>query len=103
MEKLMFKFLDQIRPNMFVLKTKFGNVPAYNRSGNFVVGDEKRKDIERLCRFFSIHDYDGKYIYEKWLGTKPIYVRIKNSTNDTVLVPESEVNNVSTTNYKVGN
>ena len=100
MEKLMFKFLDQIRPNMFVLKTNIGNVTRYNRSGNFVVGDEKRKDIERLCRFFSIHDYDGKYIYEKWLETKPIYVRIKNSTNDTVLVPESEVNNVSTTNYE---
>ena len=98
----MFRYLDNIRPNVFVLKTKFGNVPRYNREGDFVVGNEKRKDIERLCRFFSIHHYDGKDVYDRWLETKPIFVRIKNSTNDSVFVPESEANNVSTTNYKVG-
>lgn len=99
----MFRYLDSRNPGFFRYRTKFGIIPRYNRKGDYVVGNEKRKDIERLCRFFSIHHYDGKDIYERWLETKPIYVRIKNSTNDNVFVPESEANNVSTTNYKVGN
>ena len=98
----MFRFLDQMRPNMFVVKTKFGNVPRYNREGDFIVGNEKRKDIEKLCHYFCLEYYQGKLIYENWMATKPTYVRVKNSTNDTVLVPESKVDNSTTTDYKVG-
>ena len=53
MEKMMFKFLNHLNPNMFLLETKFGNIPRYSRGGTFLIGDEKRKQIMLLCDFFS--------------------------------------------------
>ena len=87
MEKQMFNFLDFMNPNMYVLETKFGTIPRYNREGNYVIGDEKRKQILLLCSFFSCEYDDGLSVYNKWLSTKPIYVRMKNSTTD-LLVPK---------------
>ena len=84
----MFNFLDLMSPNMYVLETKFGTIPSYNREGNYVIGDEKRKQILLLCSFFSCEYDDGLSVYNKWLSTKPIYVRIKNSTTD-LLVPKT--------------
>ena len=87
----MFKFLDHLNPNIFLLETKFGTIPRYSREGDyvfdFVVGDEKRKQILLLCSFFSCEYSDGLSLYDKWLSTKPIYVRMKNSTTD-LLVPK---------------
>lgn len=88
MEKMMFKFLDLMNPNMFRLETKFGNVPRYNGEDNFIVGNEKRRQILLLCDFFSCEFDNGLSVYEKWLSSKPVYVRIKNSTTD-FLVPKS--------------
>lgn len=88
MEKMMFKFLDLMNPNMFRLETKFGNVPRYNGEDNFIVGDERHKQIFSLCSFFSCEFDYGLSVYEKWLSSKPIYVHIKNSTTD-FLVPKS--------------
>jgi len=48
----MFKFLDLMNPNMYVLETKFGLIPRYSREGDYVVG-EKRKQILSLCSFFT--------------------------------------------------
>ena len=88
MENMMFKFLDHLNPNMFILETKFGLIPRYSRGGNYVVGDERREQILLLCDFFSCEFDYGLSIYEKWLSGKPIYVRVKNSTSD-VFVPKS--------------
>ena len=79
---MMFKFLDLMNPNMFILETKFGNVSSYNGEDNFIVGDERRKQILSLCSFFSCEFDYGLSVYEKWLSGKPVYVRIKNSTTD---------------------
>lgn len=82
MEKMMFKFLDHLNPNMFLLETRFGNIPRYNREGSYVVTSEKHKQILLLCDFFSCEFDNGATVYEKWLSSKPIYVRLKNSTSD---------------------
>ena len=86
MEKHMFNFLDLMNPNMYVLETKFGTIPRYNREGTYVISEEKRTQIWLLCSFFSCKYDDGLSVYDKWLSTKPIYVRMKNSTTD-LLVP----------------
>ena len=88
MEKMMFKFLDLRNPNMFLLETKFGIIPRYSREGNYVIGEEKLKQIEVLCDFFSCEYGYGLSVYDKWLNSRPVYVRIKNSTSD-VFVPKS--------------
>ena len=87
MEQMMFRFLDLLNPNIFVLETKFGNVPRYNGEDNFIVGEEKRKQIKLLCNMFSCEYNDGLSVYDKWLSSKPIYVRLKSSTSD-VFVPK---------------
>ena len=88
MEKQMFNFLDLMNPNMYVLETKFGTIPCYICEGNYVIADEKHKQILLLCSFFSCEYLDGLSVYDKWLSTKSIYVRMKNSTTD-LLVPKS--------------
>jgi hypothetical protein len=87
MEKMMFKFLDLMNPNIYVLETKFGNIVRYGRKGDYVVTGDKRKQILSLCSFFTCEFDYGLSVYEKWLSGKPIYVRIKNSTTD-FLVPK---------------
>ena len=87
MEKQMFKFLDHLNPNIFLLETKFGTIPRYSREGDYVIGDEKHKQILLMCDFFSYKYNDGVSVYDKWLSRKPIYVRIKNSTTE-LLVPK---------------
>ena len=82
MEQMMFRFLDLLNPNIFVLETKFGNVPRYNGEDNFIVGEEKRKQIKLLCNMFSCEYNDGLSVYDKWLSSKPVYVRLKSSTSD---------------------
>lgn len=82
MEKMMFKFLDLMNPNMFMVETKFGVLPLYNREETILIGDERRNQIMSLCSFFSCEFDYGLSVYEKWLSGKPVYVRIKNSTTD---------------------
>ena len=82
MEKVMFKFLDRLNPNMFLLETKFGTIPRYSREGDYVIGEEKLKQVSLLCDFFSCENDYGLSVYDKWLSSKPVYVRIKNSTSD---------------------
>ena len=96
MEKMMFKFLDDLDPNMFRYRTKFGIIPHYSRGGTYLVSDERSRQVIMLCKFFSCEYNYGLSVYEKWLETKPIYIRMKNSTTE-VFVLESTVNNSTTT------
>lgn len=79
MEKLMYMFLDSLNPDIFILKTKFGTLPHYSRGGSYLIGDEKRRQILLLCEFFPC-EYDfGLSIYDKWLKTKPVCIRLKDT------------------------
>lgn len=96
MKEMMFEFLDDFYPDVFLYRTKFGVIPKYNISGDYAINDVKRKHIKMLSNFFSCH-YDVSWeVYEEWLNRKPIYVRIKNSTNNDTFVLESQVNHHTT-------
>lgn len=90
---MMFEFLNTFCPDVFLLRTKFGIIPRYNNNPDNCSFEEiKRKHVKMLYNFFSCDlDYCTD-VYKQWLNSKPIYVRIKNSTNDSVFVPESESN-----------
>lgn len=84
----MFRFLNTLRPNLYIIRTKFGDVPQYYGEWNryYAIVDVKYKDIVKLCNTFGISKEDGELVYNKWLKTKPVYTRMKNSTNESVLV-----------------
>lgn len=96
MEKLMFDFLDDLDPNMFRYRTKFGVIPHFSRGGTYLVSDEKSRQIIMLCKFFSCEYNYGLSVYERWMNSKPIYVRMKNSTTE-IFVLESKADNCITT------
>ena len=93
----MFLFLDEMNPDMFILRTKFGTLPHYSRKGTYVISDEKRRQVKLLCEYFSCDFANGLKVYDKWLLGKPVYVRIKNSTNEYVFVADSDIVNISST------
>ena len=69
------------------IRTKFGDVPQYYKDRNYAIVDVKYKDIDKLCKTFGISSEDGVIVYNDWLSSRPVYTRLKNSTNDSVLVP----------------
>ena len=88
MNKLMFKYLNKAHPKSYVVKTKFGNVPHFDEEGSFTLLDKKNKIISMLCDLFSCDKDYATEIYESWVKTLPIYVRMKGTTNTTILVME---------------
>ena len=86
--KPMYMFLDKLHPNLFRYRTKFGIIPRYNKRGSYTISGVRDKDIMKLCNTFNISWEDGKNVYTSRLSTKPVAVRIKNSTNEDVFVFE---------------
>ena len=84
----MFRFLNTLRPNLYFIRTKFGDVPQYYKewNRNYAIVEMKYKDIDKLCNTFGIFKEDGVIVYNNWLSSRPVYTRLKNSTNDSVLV-----------------
>lgn len=83
MEKLMFTFLDTMNPKVFLLMTKFGTTPYHRDGDNYVISDEKHKVAHKLCDFFSCEYSYALLVYNKWLRTKPICVRVVDPEDDT--------------------
>ena len=86
MEKQMYNFLDTCYPTVFILETKFGNAVKYDRNLVFSVMD-KHFAVDHLCSFFSLTIPEGQDVFDSWLKTRPVYVRLGNSTTD-VYVPK---------------
>ena len=82
----MYKFLDTCYPTVFVVETKFGNAVKYNGNQVFAVMD-KHFAVDHLCSFFSLTIPEGQDVFDSWLKTRPVYVRLGNSTTD-VYVPK---------------
>lgn len=83
MEQLMYKFLETTNPNLFMLKTKFGITPYHHNGDNYVISDEKRKVAHKLCDFFSCDYSYACLVYDKWLQTKPVCVRVVDPEDNT--------------------
>lgn len=90
MNKLMYNFLDNLYPNFVVRKTKFGN--SYINNGDLFSVEDKMCAIKSICNFFSVTVFDGTVIFKSWIKTKPVYVRLENSTTD-IFVPKPNVSN----------
>ena len=89
----MYDFLDSLYPTFYVHETKFGNV-FYDKGTMFSAMD-KWYAIDSLCQFFSITFSEGDEVFESWVKTKPVYVRLGNSTTDVYVpkIPETYSSN----------
>lgn len=88
MKKLMFKYLKKTYPKAYVVKTKFGNLPHFGDEGSYTLLDKKIRIITMLSDLFSCDKDFATEVYESWVGMLPVYVRMKNGTNSSVLVME---------------
>ena len=85
MEKLVFEYLSGSNPDVYIKKTKFGHcicVPDKNMQW-FQLEDILIKKIQSM---FSCSERDAERLVEVWVNSRPVYVEIPNSTNDSVLV-----------------
>ena len=43
----MFRFLNTLHPELYCIRTKFGDVPQYYKDRNYAIVDVKYKDIDK--------------------------------------------------------
>jgi hypothetical protein len=87
-KKLMFIYLNESYPNVYIYRCKFGDA-LYNIVGQMGEGRHvSRRDIaKKLTLLFSCDESDSYDVFDSWSASRPVYVRLKSSTNETVLVP----------------
>lgn len=83
MEKLMYTFLDTMYPKLFMLKTKFGNTPYYYNGNTFVLCELKHKTAYKLSDYFCCSYNYADIVYDRWLETKPVCIRVTNPEDST--------------------
>ncbi len=85
MEKLVFDYLSGSNPDVYIKKTKFGHcicVPDKNMQW-FQLEDILIKKIQSM---FSCSERVAERLVDVWVNSRPVYVEIPNSTNDSVLM-----------------
>lgn len=85
MEKLVFEYLSGSNPDVYIKKTKFGHcicVPDKNMQW-FQLEDILIKKIQSI---FSCSERVAERLVDVWVNSRPVYVEIPNSTNDSVLM-----------------
>jgi hypothetical protein len=85
MEKLVFEYLSRSNPDVYIKKTKFGHcicVPDKNMQW-FQLEDILIKKIQSM---FSCSERVAERLVDVWVNSRPVYVEIPNSTNDSVLM-----------------
>ena len=94
MNKVMYDFLDSLYPTFFVHETKFGNALKYD-GGLIFSAINKWDAMDSLCQFFSLTLPESDEVFESWVKTKPVYVRLGNSTTDVYVlkIPETYSSN----------
>ena len=82
MKKLIHSYLDCAYPNVYIHRTKFGDAIYDNK-----LGFEKIIVVHQLRQLFSCGYSVASDELEKWILSRPVYVRVTNATNEDVLVP----------------
>ena len=81
----MFEYLSGSNPDVYIKKTKFGHcicVPDKNMQW-FQLEDILIKKIQSI---FSCSERVAERLVDVWVNSRPVYVEIPNSTNDSVLM-----------------
>jgi hypothetical protein len=105
MKKLMFKYLDSLYPEIYILELDFlGDMVqtfdekrqgdwydnrSYGRGkGSWI--DLRKEIIEGLVLMFCVTHVTADIILNEWVWTRPKYKYVRKSVDEQVLVPVSE-------------
>ena len=87
----MWKYLDEMYPHVVQIETKFGNV-VFNGDIYF----DFNKVVKSLVDMFDCVRDEAIETLHEWKNCRPIMVKIKTSTNESVLVHKTtEINCVT--------
>ena len=81
MEELMYRYLDEMYPNVFLKKTKFGNVLVGNDAIYYHTSIRNT-----MVSLFSCNKDEVDRVMKAWKMNRPLLKNIENSTNPDVLV-----------------
>lgn len=87
MKKLMFRYLCEAYPNAYTYRTKFGDVRYRKDDKEMAFHIDRRANVDKLMLLFSCRRETAESIFNEWCDRLPVYVRVENSTNESVLVP----------------
>ena len=84
----MFIYLNESYPDVYTYRCKFGDV-LYDGVGQMIKGCHiSRSDVvKKLTLLFSCEESDSYDVFNSWSASRPVYVAVTNSTNETVLAP----------------
>lgn len=88
----MWKYLDEMYPHVIQIETKFGTA-IFNGEKYFHFNNA----VQSLVNMFDCSRDDAANTFKDWEKSRPVMVKIKNSTNESVLVHKTtEINCVTT-------
>ena len=90
----MFIYLNESYPDVYIYRCKFGDV-LYDDVSQMIKGCHiSRSDVvKKLTLLFSCEELDAYDVFDNWKASRPVYVAVTNSTNETVLAPlKTELN-----------
>jgi hypothetical protein len=95
MEKLILAYLNVTYPNVYTYRCKFGDILYLNNNSVFDnhLHIKRVNVVAQLVLLFSCDELDAYDVFDSWRDSRPVYVRVVNSTNDAVLVPLETVCN----------
>lgn len=85
MRRLMFTFLKEKYPNAYKYRSKFGDVTYADKEMEFHVS--RNEIVKQIQLLFSCDKGVAESTFLNWKESLPVYVRVENSTNESVLVP----------------
>ena len=87
----MFIYLNLTYPNAYTYRSKFGDVLYVCDSLNYHIA--RLSVINQLMLLFSCSGLEADNVFNSWRASRPIFVRLENSTNGVVLrLLETECN-----------
>ena len=91
----MMTYLCETYPDAYTYRSKFGDILYDKNNGVYDMSlhVKRLKVVNQLVSLFCCSGYDAKSVFESWKASRPIFVRVVNSTNEVVLLPlETECN-----------
>ena len=88
MKKLMMTYLCETYPDAYTYRSKFGDILYDKNNGVYDMSlhVKRLKVVNQLVSLFCCSGYDADNAYENWKASRPVFGRVVNSTNETVII-----------------
>lgn len=97
MKNLIHTYLNFAYPNVFIKKTKFGNLLCGYNKNDSGWPDVRLKLVETIMKMFSCNFITADDALNEWCAKRPKYESIYNTNNELILVRVSDIKENQTT------